>query len=97
MVRDAGKAAGVLAPDPGIAAEYVAAGATFVAVGTDTGLLSRAASDLAASYKKTAGAATPVKGGTKGCLPGISGRRVAGLFLLSRRLFVCMPVALAFP
>ncbi|MGA9913860.1 MAG: 4-hydroxy-2-oxoheptanedioate aldolase [Paraburkholderia sp.] len=63
MVRDAGKAAGVLAPDPGIAAEYVAAGATFVAVGTDTGLLSRAAADLAASYKKTAGAATPVKGG----------------------------------
>jgi 4-hydroxy-2-oxoheptanedioate aldolase len=62
-VRDAGKAAGVLAPDPGIAAEYLAAGATFVAVGTDTGLLSRAAADLAAAYKKTASAATPVKGG----------------------------------
>ncbi|NPT47709.1 4-hydroxy-2-oxoheptanedioate aldolase [Paraburkholderia sp. 1N] len=62
-VRGAGKAAGVLAPDPGIAAEYVAAGATFVAVGTDTGLLSRAAADLAAAYKKTACAATPVKGG----------------------------------
>ncbi|MGQ7934208.1 4-hydroxy-2-oxoheptanedioate aldolase [Paraburkholderia sp. D1E] len=62
-VRDAGKAAGVLAPDSGIAAEYMAAGATFVAVGTDTGLLSRAAADLAASYKKTAGVAMPVKGG----------------------------------
>ncbi|MFM0208193.1 4-hydroxy-2-oxoheptanedioate aldolase [Paraburkholderia sediminicola] len=62
-VRDAGKAAGVLAPDPAIAAEYVAAGATFVAVGTDTGLLSRAAADLAASYKNTAGMVAPVKGG----------------------------------
>lgn len=62
-VRNAGKAAGVLAPDAGIAAEYLAAGATFVAVGTDTGLLSRAAADLAASYKESAGAAAPVKGG----------------------------------
>ncbi|WP_341316137.1 4-hydroxy-2-oxoheptanedioate aldolase [Paraburkholderia sp. IMGN_8] len=62
-VRNAGKAAGVLAPDAGIAAEYLAAGATFVAVGTDTGLLSRAAAELAASYKKTAGVATAVTGG----------------------------------
>jgi 4-hydroxy-2-oxoheptanedioate aldolase len=61
--RDAGKAAGVLAADPEIAAEYLAAGATFVAVGSDTGLLSRAAADLAASYKKTAGSVAPVKGG----------------------------------
>jgi 4-hydroxy-2-oxoheptanedioate aldolase len=61
-VRDAGKAAGVLAPDAEIAAEYLAAGATFVAVGTDTGLLSRAAAELAASYKKGALAAA-VKGG----------------------------------
>jgi 4-hydroxy-2-oxoheptanedioate aldolase len=63
VVRRAGKAAGVLAPDPALAADYLAAGATFVAVGTDTGLLSRAAADLAASYKNTAGAAAPVKGG----------------------------------
>lgn len=62
-VRNAGKAAGVLAPDAGIAAEYLAAGATFVAVGTDTGLLSRAAADLAASYKKLATAAPQGKGG----------------------------------
>ncbi|WP_144113433.1 4-hydroxy-2-oxoheptanedioate aldolase [Paraburkholderia sp. BCC1886] len=67
-VRDAGKAAGVLAPDREFAAEYLAAGASFVAVGTDTGLLSRAAADLAASYRQTAagaaaGAAAPVKGG----------------------------------
>lgn len=47
---NAGKASGVLAADPSIAAEYLAAGATFVAVGTDTGLLSNAAVDLAARY-----------------------------------------------
>jgi 4-hydroxy-2-oxoheptanedioate aldolase len=46
----AGKAAGVLAPDRAFAAEYVEAGATFVAIGTDTGLLSSAASQLASSY-----------------------------------------------
>ncbi|MGX7006156.1 4-hydroxy-2-oxoheptanedioate aldolase [Caballeronia sp. KNU42] len=47
----AGKASGVLAPDRAFADEYLKAGATFVAVGTDTGLLSRAAADLAESYK----------------------------------------------
>ncbi|ACD20166.1 4-hydroxy-2-oxoheptanedioate aldolase [Paraburkholderia phytofirmans] len=62
-VLRAGKAAGVLAPDPAIAADYLEAGATFVAVGTDTGLLSRAAADLAASYKKTATMAASPKGG----------------------------------
>jgi 4-hydroxy-2-oxoheptanedioate aldolase len=62
-VRRAGKAAGVLAPDPAIAADYLEAGATFVAVGTDTGLLSRAAADLAGSYKTTAALAASPKGG----------------------------------
>lgn len=62
-VRGAGKAAGVLAPDSAIAADYLEAGATFVAVGTDTGLLSRAAADLAASYKKTTAMAASPKGG----------------------------------
>ncbi|MFM0377348.1 4-hydroxy-2-oxoheptanedioate aldolase [Paraburkholderia strydomiana] len=62
-VRRAGKAAGVLAPDRAIAEEYLAAGATFVAVGTDTGLLSRAAADLAASYKNTAGSHVSARGG----------------------------------
>jgi 4-hydroxy-2-oxoheptanedioate aldolase len=62
ITREAGKAAGVLAADPAIAADYLAAGATFVAVGSDTGLLSRAAADLAASYKKTAASAAPLKG-----------------------------------
>ncbi len=63
IARNAGKAAGVLAPDPAIAADYLAAGATFVAVGTDTGLLSRAAADLAASYKKTTATPASPKGG----------------------------------
>ncbi|MFM0627258.1 4-hydroxy-2-oxoheptanedioate aldolase [Paraburkholderia xenovorans] len=62
-VRRAGKAAGVLAPDPAIATDYLEAGATFVAVGTDTGLLSRAAADLAGSYKTTAALAASPKGG----------------------------------
>jgi 4-hydroxy-2-oxoheptanedioate aldolase len=51
-VRGAGKAAGVLAPDRSFAEEYMEAGANFIAVGTDTGLLSTAAAQLAASYKK---------------------------------------------
>ncbi|MGF6771536.1 4-hydroxy-2-oxoheptanedioate aldolase [Paraburkholderia sp. GAS199] len=62
-VRDAGKAAGVLAPDRDIAMDYLSAGASFVAVGTDTGLLSRAAADLAASYRAGANMAAPVRGG----------------------------------
>jgi 4-hydroxy-2-oxoheptanedioate aldolase len=50
-VCEAGKAAGVLAPDQAIAKEYLAAGATFVAVGTDVGLLNAAASHLLSAYR----------------------------------------------
>ncbi|MGH8783192.1 aldolase/citrate lyase family protein [Paraburkholderia sp.] len=50
VVRRAGKAAGVLAPDEAYAREYLAAGATFVAVGTDVSLLSMAAHKLLTSY-----------------------------------------------
>jgi 4-hydroxy-2-oxoheptanedioate aldolase len=46
-VRAAGKGAGVLAPDREFAEEYIKAGANFVAVGTDTGLLSVAVKNLA--------------------------------------------------
>src|SRR5215469_216006 len=53
-VRAAGKAAGVLSADPLIARKYLAAGALFVAVGVDTTLLVRAASDLRAVFKGTA-------------------------------------------
>jgi 4-hydroxy-2-oxoheptanedioate aldolase len=62
-VRAAGKAAGVLATDPGIAREYLDAGANFVAVGTDTGLLSAAAFNLASQYKTLAPAAPTDRGG----------------------------------
>ncbi|MEC5408614.1 4-hydroxy-2-oxoheptanedioate aldolase [Paraburkholderia sp. MPAMCS5] len=50
-VRRAGKAAGVLAPDQSIAREYLDAGATFVAIGTDVGLLNAAASALLSAYR----------------------------------------------
>ena len=50
-VRAAGKAAGVLCTDRSQVAEYVAAGATFVAVGVDTALLVKSATELAASYR----------------------------------------------
>jgi 4-hydroxy-2-oxoheptanedioate aldolase len=50
-VASAGKASGVLATDTAIAEAYLGAGASFVAVGTDTGLLSRAAADLARQFK----------------------------------------------
>ncbi|MDE1180360.1 4-hydroxy-2-oxoheptanedioate aldolase [Paraburkholderia sp.] len=65
IVRDAGKASGVLAPDLAIANDYLAAGASFVAVGTDTGLLSRAAADLAARVKEQA-ASVPVAPAARG-------------------------------
>jgi 4-hydroxy-2-oxoheptanedioate aldolase len=55
VVRRAGKAAGVLAPDERFAREYLAAGANFVAVGTDVSLLNSAAQTLLSTYV-TAGA-----------------------------------------
>jgi len=59
LVRRMGKAAGVLASDRAHADEYLSAGANLIAIGTDTGLLSRAASDLVASYKRPPDFATP--------------------------------------
>ncbi|WP_027797715.1 4-hydroxy-2-oxoheptanedioate aldolase [Paraburkholderia acidipaludis] len=53
-VRARGLGAGVLAADPAIAAEYIDAGATFVAVGSDVALLARGASDLAARFRERA-------------------------------------------
>lgn len=50
-VRAAGKAAGVLSPDPALARRYLEAGAQFVAVGVDTTLLVRAAVQQLAPYK----------------------------------------------
>ena len=46
-----GKAAGILCADEALARRYIAAGASFVAVGVDTSLLMRAARQLAGKYK----------------------------------------------
>jgi 4-hydroxy-2-oxoheptanedioate aldolase len=50
-VNNAGKAAGTLTVDAKIAREYLAMGALFVAVGVDMMLLSRAATELAGTFK----------------------------------------------
>ena len=50
-VIKAQKAAGILVSDRALARDYLAMGARFVAVGVDTALLVRAASDLAAAFK----------------------------------------------
>lgn len=57
--RAAGKAAGVLAPDPALARRYLSAGAQFVAVGVDTTLLVRAACTQLAPYKDAPATAAP--------------------------------------
>jgi len=50
-VRAAGKAPGILTSDEAQARHYLALGAQFVAVGTDTGMLARQTSALARSFK----------------------------------------------
>ncbi len=55
----AGKPAGILSSDEPLAHEYLAAGASFVAVGVDTTLLARATSALAARFKPDGDTATP--------------------------------------
>jgi 4-hydroxy-2-oxoheptanedioate aldolase len=54
----AGKAAGILTPDEALARRYLELGATFVAVGVDTGLLVKTTSALAGRFK--ANIASPV-------------------------------------
>ena len=49
-IRSAGKAAGILSIDEGVARNYLNWGYTFVAVGTDVTLLSRASSELATRF-----------------------------------------------
>ena len=48
----AGKASGILAPAKADADRYLAAGFTMVAVGSDLGLLARAADALIASFNR---------------------------------------------
>jgi len=55
----AGKAPGILMADKKLAQMYLDAGAQFVAVGVDTTLLVRAATDLAAHFKPAGDAALP--------------------------------------
>lgn len=50
-VRAAGKAPGILATDPALAQQYLDAGAQFVAVGLDTAMLVKAASEMARRFK----------------------------------------------
>jgi 4-hydroxy-2-oxoheptanedioate aldolase len=52
-VRAAGKAAGVLCADTALAQSYLAAGASFVALGVDATLLVRAAREQLAPFKST--------------------------------------------
>lgn len=52
-VRAAGKAPGILATDTALANKYLEAGALFVAVGVDTSLLIKAASQLVRQFKTT--------------------------------------------
>ncbi|OGB47366.1 MAG: 2,4-dihydroxyhept-2-ene-1,7-dioic acid aldolase [Burkholderiales bacterium RIFCSPLOWO2_12_67_14] len=61
-VRAAGKAAGILATDPVLAQQYLDAGALFVAVGLDTSLLVKAATDLARRFTGARAAAAGVSG-----------------------------------
>jgi 4-hydroxy-2-oxoheptanedioate aldolase len=55
----AGKAAGSLSADSAVARSYLAQGATFVAVGVDTSLLAKAASQLAAAFTNSGSPAGP--------------------------------------
>lgn len=50
-IRGHGKAPGVFMTDPGYAKRYIELGATFVAIGTDAGLLSHGARQLQALYR----------------------------------------------
>jgi 4-hydroxy-2-oxoheptanedioate aldolase len=53
-IRAAGVAAGILTGDPDEAARYLELGFTFVAVGSDVGILARGAENLAAKCKQRA-------------------------------------------
>jgi 4-hydroxy-2-oxoheptanedioate aldolase len=50
-IRACNKAAGILVGDETLARRYIGLGCTFVAVGSDIGVLARGAEALAAKYK----------------------------------------------
>jgi 4-hydroxy-2-oxoheptanedioate aldolase len=53
-LKTLGVPSGILAADESLARKYLAAGATFVAVGIDTSVLARGLANLVASYKDVA-------------------------------------------
>lgn len=55
LCQEAGKPAGILAPNEDDARRYLDAGFLFVAVGVDQGLLTRATRDIAARFRKHVG------------------------------------------
>ncbi len=62
--RGAGKPIGVYVGDEALARRYIAAGASFVALGSDIGLLARASRELATRFRASlGGAAAQVPGG----------------------------------
>lgn len=65
QVRAAGKAAGILMADKAMAQMYLDAGAQFVAVGVDTTLLVKAATDLAAHFKTKSNPPAPASAGAQ--------------------------------
>jgi 4-hydroxy-2-oxoheptanedioate aldolase len=73
-IRVAGKAAGILTGDTGEAARYLESGFTFVAVGSDVGILARGSENLAAQCKQRLAAfARPVLAATVEDAAGESG------------------------
>ncbi|WP_257817429.1 aldolase/citrate lyase family protein [Phenylobacterium sp. J367] len=58
-VRGAGKAAGILNADKSLARRYLELGCTFVAVGSDVGLLVRGSDSLAADFRDEIGSGSP--------------------------------------
>ncbi|MEQ8661030.1 MAG: HpcH/HpaI aldolase/citrate lyase family protein [Gammaproteobacteria bacterium] len=58
-IRAAGKPAGALAADAALVERYLALGMTFVAVGSDVGLLARGAGELVARYRTGTAAGGP--------------------------------------
>ena len=64
-ISRAGKAAGILTPDPALARRYLDLGATFVAVGLDTLMLVRGTSALVSQFKGAPAPAAPAPTGDK--------------------------------
>ncbi|MEF2070709.1 4-hydroxy-2-oxoheptanedioate aldolase [Consotaella aegiceratis] len=62
-IQSHGKAAGILTADPELARRYLDLGATFVAVGSDVGLLVGASSRLAADFRADSRRETTEEGG----------------------------------